>query len=521
VKLKLEKNDLEFAFAHIEKERDTDLYPRLIEHKILMELRDEIINKLESIEIGAYHWKPGRRFLIPKTDLSYRIATQLDPLDSIYLAAIIHKYGSLIEETRRDICENRVYSYRFKPTKEGLLYDSKSSWNDFWKKACEIGSRHQFIAHLDIADFYNQIYHHTVENQLIECEFPNETIKTLIKMLGVMTQSMSRGIPIGPHSSHILAEATLIPLDNYFADMRYDYCRYVDDIVLGFNNEKDARIAVFNIANQLDTQQRLILQKSKTKIHKSDVFINYASKLFNDEPQQAVEKKVMEILNRHSGDNPYALIDKETLEDSEYSWFEPEKLKEVIDSYLGDEDINYSRIRWFYRRLAQLGVPTLFEYSIINIEQLIPALSDISFYMISAAEKIELSSEEIGSKIIDLMDSPIMKSNEFFQLSLLSVFKNSKNVNNIHRLISIYSSSSASIKRIIILAAFLHGSISWIREQKEKALTLDPWSLRAYIIAVSLLPADERKYLLKNLNTYIKKEDILEEALISWSNKRR
>jgi hypothetical protein len=373
---------------------------------------------------------------------------------------------------------------------------------------------------LDIADFYNQIYHHTIVNQLIECGFPNEIIKSIKNMLGTFTQVISRGIPIGPHSTHILAESTLIRLDNYFIDMRYDYCRYVDDIVIGFDNEEDARIAVLNITNQLDSQQRLILQKSKTKIHKSGVFIQYVTKLFNDEPEKAVEKQIIEILNRHSGNNPYTTIDEKTLDSSEHKWFEPDILSEVINGYLGDEDINYSRIRWFYRRLAQLGITTLFEYSIMNFEKLIPALSDISFYLISAAEKIDLSSEILGTKIIDLMDTPIMKSNEFFQLSLLSVFENSKNVNTINRLINIFNSSSSSIKRIIILSAFLHKSVSWIRELKEKAMSFDPWSLRAYIIAASLLPTDERKFFLNNIESRIRTEDIMESTLIAWNRAR-
>jgi len=515
--VKLQRDSLEFAIKHIDRERDTDLYPRLFEHRIIASMKDKIVQDLGELDIGAYQWKPGRRFLIPKTDLSYRIATQLDPIDSIFFAGLIRQFGHLIEKKRRPISEKTVFSYRFLPTADGLLYDNATSWNDFWQYACLEAEKYRYVARLDISDFYNQIYHHTIENQLIECAFPNEVTNSIMQMLKGTTQNMSRGIPIGPHTTHLLAEATLSPLDNYFADMRYHYCRYVDDIIIFFNCETDARIAIYKTANQLDAQQRLVLQKSKTKIEKKDVFIRYASKLYFEEPEKAVEKTVLSIINKYSNNNPYKSIDEEELEEEEKEWFDEKNLANVIEEYLGDEDVNYSRIRWLYRRLAQIGIPTLVEYSIRKIEQLIPALSDICLYLLASAEKPLPNSEDIGKMIIDLMDTPIMKSNEFFRLSLLSVFEHSKSLNNLHLLFEKYDSSSNTIKRIIILAAYANGSIGWIRELKEKALSYDKWTLRSCIVAFSLLPKDERKVILKNITRSLTNEDRLEKYLIEWS----
>ena len=113
--MKLLKDSLEFAIKHIERERDTDLYPRLVEHRIITGMKDKVVQDLERLDIGAYQRKPGRRFLIPKTDLSYRIATQLDPIDSIFFAELIRQFGHMIEQKRRPISEKTVFSYRFQP----------------------------------------------------------------------------------------------------------------------------------------------------------------------------------------------------------------------------------------------------------------------------------------------------------------------------------------------------------------------------------------------------------------------
>lgn len=518
--MKLHNESIEFALDHITRERDTDLYPRLLEHEILIGIKDRILSDLSKIDVNAYVWKPGRRFLIPKTDLSYRIATQLDPIDSIFLAAITRQFGHLIEKKRRDISEKRIFSNRFLPTSDGLLYNNKNSWNEFWQYACQQADKHRFVARLDISDFYNQIYHHTIENQLDECGFPKEVTKSIMKMLATMTQNMSRGIPIGPHTTHLLAEATLIPLDNFFADMRYRYCRYVDDIVIFFGAETDARIAVYKTANHLDSQQRLVLQKSKTKIEKSEDFIQYASKLYYEEPEKAVERSVVNIIDKYSNFNPYQTIDENELDESEKEWFAEENLASVVSEYLGDEDVNYSRIRWFYRRLAQIGIPTLVEYSIRNIESLIPALSDICMYLLSSAEKPLEHSELIGKMIIDLLDTEIIKSNEFFRLSLLSVFEHSRSLNNLHLLLPKFDNCSGTIKRTIILAAYLNRSVGWIRELKEKAMTYDRWTLRACIIAFSILPKDERRVILTNISRSLSREDQAEVYLIEWSKKQ-
>jgi hypothetical protein len=263
-----------------------------------------------------------------------------------------------------------------------------------------------------------------------------------------------------------------------------------------------------------------VLQKSKTKIEESKVFIEYASKLYYEEPEKAVEKAVVNIIDKYSDNSPYKSIDEKELDEAEKEWFAEENLSSVVEEYLGDEDVNYSRIRWFYRRLAQIGIPTLVEYSIRHIESLIPALSDICMYLLSSAEKPLDHSESIGKMIIDLMDTEIMKSNEFFRLSLLSVFEHSKSLDNLHLLLPKFDNCSDTIKRTIILAAYINRSVGWIRELKEKAMTFDRWTLRSCIVAFSILPKDERKVILTNIDRRFSNEDRVERYLIEWSKKQ-
>ena len=134
-----------------------------------------------------------------------------------------------------------VFSYRFAPQPDGTLYAKNDSWKAFWTANLSKAQNYSYIACLDISDFYNQIYHHTIENMLIDVGFPNEIKKSIMKLLENITQKMSRGIPVGPHAAHILAEMSLIPIDDSLTMRGIDYCRYADDIIVFATSEVDAR----------------------------------------------------------------------------------------------------------------------------------------------------------------------------------------------------------------------------------------------------------------------------------------
>ncbi len=148
---------------------------------------------------------------------------------------------------------------------DGTLYSRTDSWKDFWMANLQKAETSRCVVCLDISDFYNQIYHHTLENMIIEVGFPNEVNKSIIRLLEYVTQKMSRGIPIGPHASHLLAEMSLIPIDESLALKGIDYCRYADDIIVFAQNETDARAKTYSIASILDSNQRLMLQRQKTR----------------------------------------------------------------------------------------------------------------------------------------------------------------------------------------------------------------------------------------------------------------
>ena len=195
----LNASSLNWAIDFVVTHSDGDLFPKVLEVEAIQTLRSEFVKLIEGKDLSPFGVGAHRRFIVQKDEISYRQATQLHPQDSILLSAVVHQYGQGIENRR--LPPNYVFSYRFAPTSQHGLYGSQTAWNDFWTAAHAKSSQCFTVLYCDIADFYNQIYHHTVENQLIASGFPNQVIKWVLKLLGSTTAGVSRGIPIGPHGA--------------------------------------------------------------------------------------------------------------------------------------------------------------------------------------------------------------------------------------------------------------------------------------------------------------------------------
>lgn len=507
----LNEDSIRWALEFLVSQGDGDLFPKLPEVQAVRDQSDYFVTLVS--EKGHADLPPGpcRRFLVPKDDYSYRQATQLDPQDSILSCALIYTYGAQIENRR--LAEDVVYSYRFKPTIEDGFYSKKDSWNQFWTKAHAKSLSAGCVLYCDIADFYNQIYHHTIENQLIASNLPNQAIKWFIALFESTTAGVSRGIPIGPHSAHLIAEATLIPIDNALVTHGFDFIRYADDILIFCNDEQHARTALAQVAATLDQQQRLMLQRHKTKIYSCEEFRGICGDMIQDRPISEDESHLLGIIKKYSGGNPYKLVTFNAISPEDWAEFTEDNIQSVIVDYLKQEPVDYIRLRWFYRRLAQVGHPGAIQVSLDNMHRLGPCLANICAYF-SSVQAIENDRWlALGERLLQLLDLPDVAQQPFFQLSILSIFSRAPKVNHFVKLSPQFVNGNAFKKREIILAAKSNGAADWLREHKEGFQNMDPWQKMAFIYASAGLPKDEKKYFLNRHELHRP----FEKALARWA----
>jgi retron-type reverse transcriptase len=490
----LDKNSVEWAIDFVLAHSDGDLFPKVVEIESIRGEKQRLIDDLSGKDMNQLSIGASRRFIVPKDEISYRQATQLDPQDSIVLSAILHQFGAGVEARRKPA--DRVFSYRFAPSADHGLYASQSGWNKFWSTVAKKASSSPIIAYCDIADFYNQIYHHTVENQLIESGFPNQITKWIVRLLESTTAGVSRGVPVGPHPIHLIAEATLIPIDNSLEIQGIDFLRYADDILIFCSSLDDAKLCLSKLAKVLDQQQRLTLQRHKTKFLNSKEAVTLCHQMVEDRPINQNEDDLLGIVKKYSGGNPYRSISFNSVAPADWKKISEARIDQIIDEYLAQDPTDFIRLRWFFRRLAQVGHPGAISKAVGRIKDLMPCLAGICAYLSSVQELEDADWKHLGADLIALLQNDALSDNEYFRLSVLSLFSRNATLNHIPQLIAMYGNGDPYVRREIILAAAVSGAADWLREQKESFTAMDPWQQRAFMFACATFPPDERSYFL-------------------------
>jgi hypothetical protein len=158
---------LEFALTHIILKGDTDILPPAHEFRAILHDWDEVRATLLRQDLDNWAVRPARRCLSPKRGLGFRIATQLDPLDTLLITAVGYEMGQDLEDRRVPVEDGVVHSYRFAPTSAGQLYRADISFDSFRARSLELArERGGLVVVTDIADFFPRLYHHPLENAL-------------------------------------------------------------------------------------------------------------------------------------------------------------------------------------------------------------------------------------------------------------------------------------------------------------------------------------------------------------------
>ncbi|MCD6384425.1 hypothetical protein J7M23_01485, partial [Candidatus Sumerlaeota bacterium] len=261
----------------------------------------------------------------------------------------------------------------------------------------------------------------------------------------------------------------------------------------------------------LDKNQKLILNRYKTKILEAEEFLQIADSILKHSPINEKESIIVEIIKART-DDPYTPLDFEKFGEDETKHLTPQEIESILSSYLEAETINFTRLRWFLRRLAQTGAPGGVDYIIDMIESLSPAIADVAIYLRAAKKYYKGSWKESGTKLVSALDKSIVKENEYLQIVILSLFSKISDLNNIDSLIRMYGKLSPIAQREVVLAAMEAKEVSWIREFKDKFSISDPWLRRAILFASKILPEDERRHWHKNIK---RQANLLEKAIIN------
>lgn len=217
-------DSLNWALTHVLRYGESDIFPRAFEFEAYKAQWPEVLAHLSKIDLSSHETGCSLKLLVPKGKWGYRVATQLDPFDQLLYTAMVHEIAPTIEEFRVAKEKRIACAYRLDLDANGQFFQRNSGWPDFHKRSTELAKAQEckFVACADISDFYNQTSHHRIQNALSSANVSDERANSVEQFLGnINSRHHSRGLPVGPFASILLAEACLADVDNFLIRKRY------------------------------------------------------------------------------------------------------------------------------------------------------------------------------------------------------------------------------------------------------------------------------------------------------------
>ncbi len=229
----------------------------------------------EQLKGGWKATSPIRVFM-PKSSGLLRPLTLLALDDQIVLQAIANVIAKQVVERRRAVQGKSVFSNCLTSDLDSIFFlqDWRLTYHLFKARLQRhLDAGNQWIAHFDLAAFYETISHRALQSIVASGGGGGEVWQLIRDWLCVWTSSqggvpVDHGIPQGPIASDFLAEVFLLPLDEAMKKIGIPYIRYVDDIRVLAKTEAEARRAAMTL--ELECRRlSLIPQSSKFSVSRA------------------------------------------------------------------------------------------------------------------------------------------------------------------------------------------------------------------------------------------------------------
>jgi len=523
--LKLKKESISWAIKSLNKQYDTYVFPYPFEFIAITENEDDVIDYIRDIDIYNAGIRPYRNALTPKSVLGFRIATQLDPIDSIISHSILYEIYDEIETARIPKSQDITFSFRLNPQSNGIMYDTKYTWTSFKEKAQNIltDEDYPFVLITDISDFFPSIYLHDIETTLFDAVKESGKIahvQVLINYIKAMHLNQThKGIPVGPQFSRPIAELVLDTIDRQLIGSGIRFIRFSDDYIAFFKSESEAYNALAFLAQVLYDSRNLKLNEQKTEILPKDQFISKYLKTHRGIEKDELIKNFNDLLDKLGiSTDPYDDIDIEDLDKEDLEKLQSINLEKILEEELTkDNQLDYGLIYFLLGNLAKIDNTNISNIILSedNIRKLFPKLRSIISYLERVRSFSDPQKIEIGEKVISLLSCDYVGNLPFNRMWLLNLFTKSKEWDNDDKFVSLLSSYSDNFTiRELYLALGRSNNVKFFRENKYMDLNIDPWLRRAFIASISCLPEPERNpwFKARSLN----QRDFLDQIIEKW-----
>lgn len=505
------------AILHLAQLADTDILPPLFEFRFFAENAEIISEKLEKVNFGEYQPKSCFEVLSPKTRLSFRIAHQLYPLDTLlYTSAVIDIAPAL--EGMRLPAENGPFSYRYvEDDQNPQLYSSSGTYHDWLLRVQELCQKEnpfaqcKSVIETDISDFYPRIYFHRIEHILDDCGAANAVRKIIEGIIKFSRAHQSHGLPVGTAASRLLAEALLNDTDRMISARGLSYARYVDDYRIIVDSEPEAHSTLCRIAEHLMVTEGLSLNAAKTKI------------VSTDEESQQIEDRLTDVFTSTelAELNKYFKLayDGEEVSAEDIEDVEANDLILRLAEILSRDSIDYASVKVILKALRAVSV----EDPIYILEKFSELLyytpRDFCILLGTLAQRHPESAEQMAEQVVATVSQTPFSDMSLCRLWVAHLFVTQALPITSDLLERQNLKNNVIERRQSLLLKGLLGDRGYFREQKTKFDEVSDWEKSALLLGMSCLAKSEYETWLNLVkNQY---NDMLGDEYIKWLKKNR
>lgn len=516
--VKLSEKYLDWALAHVEQFGDTNIFPVPFEFEAIRHVWDtDLKPSLLKQDILTWETRPYRRCLTPKHRYGFRIATQLDPLDTLVFTALVGEIGADIEAARLAVGNKIAFSNRFKPKKSGQMYDPKWTYQAFQDHSVILclNPKYKYVVLADIADFFPRMYAHPLENALDDCTSKKRHVKAIKSFLKSWSFTISVGIPVGVMISMLLAELVLDDVDRGLLDEGAIFCRYVDDFRIFCETEQEAHERLALLANILYENHALTLQQHKTMILPLPTFQKRFMKSGKMLELKSLSEKLRGILRELGVADPYGRVKYMDLDPEEQKRVNELNLVAILKEQITNDDIDIPICRFVLRRLSQFDDMNGVELVLKHIDRLYPVFTDVIQYLQDLRTLSIEQRHKIGEALLNSLDASLVGHLDFHRLWIFNTFTKNREWDNEGTFVALFRKYIDSFsRRELIIALGRSHRTSWLKTRKREINALEPWQKRAFIAAASCLPGDEFRHWYRSIFRHL---DPLEQAVCKWA----
>src|SRR6185437_3755773 len=357
-------------------------------------------------------------------------------------------------------------------------------WRSFQAQSIEQAKKHPWVLVCDVADFYSRIYHHRLENALVQLGVGGGIHQRIMTLLQKFSNNASYGLPVGGPAARILSELVLNRTDRLLASDGLHFCRFADDYHIFAETEEDAYRALVYISEKLLVNEGLSLQKMKTRIMSSREFLA-SSELEDEDAEQANSVALLRMSSQFDPYSPNAKDDYELLR-KEIDRFD---INGLLTKELRKSRIHGPTTRKIIQAIRFLP-PSQKRDAVLSmlrsLESLAPVFGAVMLAIKDAFGDLDdKTKEEVGSVLGSLIKSNShlakIDLNVAYALRVIALRRSDELEAVLAQLYR--SSASEVIRRDILLIMTKWLASYWVSDRKSYFHSMGAWEKRAFIIS--------------------------------------